>query len=79
MILRNVNERGDAADKFLLGMGMLLRNFNERGDASNRVYITEICTITQTLCILITIYTSERCQDYLQPWMSVDLELMLLI
>ena len=78
-LLRNVNECGDATDKFLLGVGMLLRNFNEHGDTSNRLYITGICTLTQTLCILITIYTIECHQDYLQPWMSVDLELMLLI
>ena len=32
MLLRNVNECGDATDKFLLGMGMLLRNVNEHGD-----------------------------------------------
>ena len=32
MLLRNVNEHGDATDEFLLGMGILLRNFNECGD-----------------------------------------------
>ena len=33
MLLRNVNERGDATDEFLLGKGMLFRNFNKHGDA----------------------------------------------
>ena len=42
-------------------------------------YILQEFALTQTLCILITIYTSERHQDYLQPWICVDLELMLLI
>ena len=32
MLLRNVNEHGDATDEFLLGVGMLLRNVNECGD-----------------------------------------------
>ena len=32
MLLRNVNECGDATDEFLLGVGMLLRNVNEHGD-----------------------------------------------
>ena len=42
-------------------------------------YILQEFSLTQTLCILITIYTSEHQQDNLQLWMSVDLELMLLI
>ena len=32
MLLRNVNENGDATDEFLLCVGMLLRIFNEHGD-----------------------------------------------
>ena len=42
-------------------------------------YILQEFSLTQTLCILITIYTSECQQDNLQLLMSVDVELMLLI
>ena len=68
MLLRNVNECGDAIEEFLMSVGMLLIG-----------YILQEFALTQTLCILITIYTSECQQDNLQLWMSVDLELMLLI
>ena len=72
-----------------MSVGMLLMNFYWAWGCYRGIlmhvgmlpigYILQEFALTQTLCILITIYTSERQQDNLQPWMSVDLELMLLI
>ena len=39
MLLRNVNECGDATDEFLLGVGTLLRNVNECGDTTDEFFI----------------------------------------